>query len=101
MASSNDDLKDLLIEIRDLQREQLEMLRASVRDANEVNQLALDNHTKWNTQHARQGKWTAIFLVLGILILGILTWIQRHRSQNDSDVEGYLRSNNANVVIVS
>jgi hypothetical protein len=101
MPASNDDLKDLLIEIRDLQREQLEMLRASVKEANEVNQLALENHTKWNSQNARTGKWTAVFFVVGVVILSILTWIQRHPPQNDSDVEGSLRSTNAGVAIAT
>jgi hypothetical protein len=96
---SNDDVKDLLLEIRDMQREQLELLRANINEANEVNRLALENHSKWNSQNARQGKWTAIFLVLAVVILGILTWFQRHRPQKDSDVEGYLRSNNASFEI--
>ena len=43
----DDETKQLLREIRDLQREHLNMIRANVKEASDVNRMVLENQTKW------------------------------------------------------
>ncbi|HEY5913131.1 MAG TPA: hypothetical protein VJA21_21280 [Verrucomicrobiae bacterium] len=60
----DDETKQLLREIRDLQREHLELIRANLKEASDVNRVALENHTKWNQQSKQSTKLMVIIVVV-------------------------------------
>jgi len=71
----DDETKQLLREIRDLQREQVELLRANVKEASDVNRVAMENHTKWSQQSKQSTKIMVILMVvifIGFLALEIM-----------------------------
>lgn len=75
----DEESKQLLREIRDIQKEHLELIRANIKEAEEVNRIALENHQKWNIQTKHQGKIMVAVVVLIIVCLTALEVVKRFR----------------------
>jgi hypothetical protein len=75
----DEEIKQLLREIRDFQREHLEIIRGNVKEAADVNRIALENHTKWRWQTKQYTKWTLIMLVVAVVCLIALEMIKKLR----------------------
>jgi len=75
----DDETKQLLREIRDLQKEHLEIIRANVKQADEVNRVALDNHTKWSQQSKRTTKLMVIIMIVVFVCFALLEIMKRSR----------------------
>ena len=75
----DDETKQLLREIRDLQKEHLEIIRANVKQADEVNRVALDNHTKWSQQSKRTTKLMVIIMIVVFVCFVLLEIMKRSR----------------------
>ena len=75
----DDDTNQLLREIRDLQKEHLELIRTNVNEAEEVNRVALENHTKWNQQSKQSTKLMVIIVIIVIVCMIALEAIKRFR----------------------
>ena len=75
----DDEAKQLLREIRDLQREHLEIIRSNAKEATDVNRLALENHAKWKQQTKQTTKWMVIILAVIFVCLIALEIMKRSR----------------------
>jgi hypothetical protein len=60
----DNEAKELLREIRDLQKEHLQLIRANIKEAEEVNRVALENQTKWNQQTKHSSKLMIIMVIV-------------------------------------
>ena len=69
----DDETKQLLREIRDLQKEHLELIRTNVKEAEEVNRVALENHTKWKQQTKHT---TKLMVIIMIVIFGCFVLLE-------------------------
>ena len=75
----DDETKQLLREIRDLQREHLELIRGNVKEAEEVNRLALENHTKYRQQTNQSTKLMVVLLVIVAVCMIAVAIMKRFR----------------------
>ena len=75
----DDETKQLLREIRDLQREHLELLRTNVKEATDVNRLAMENHTKWKQQSKHTTKWMLIIMAVVFVCMIVLQIMKKLR----------------------
>ena len=75
----DDETKQLLREIRDLQREHLELIRGNVKEAEEVNRIALENHTKYKQQTKHTTKLMVIIMIIIFICFVLLEVMKRFR----------------------
>lgn len=75
----DDETKQLLREIRDLQKEHLELIRTNVKEAEEVNRVALENHTKWKQQAKHTTKLMVIIMIVIFVCFVLLEIAKRYR----------------------
>ena len=75
----DDETKQLLREIRDLQREHVELIRRNVKEAEEVNCIALENHTKYKQQTKHTTKWMVIIIIFVFICFVLLEIVKRSR----------------------
>jgi hypothetical protein len=75
----DDETKQLLREIRDIQREHLELLRGNVKEAEEVNRIALENHTKYKAQTKQTSKLMVVIVVIVAVCMIALEIMKRFR----------------------
>ena len=75
----DDETKQLLREIRDLQREHLNMIRANVKEASDVNRMVLENQTKWKQQNKQSTTWMVIIVIVILVCVFALEFIKRLR----------------------
>ena len=75
----DDETKQLLREIRDLQREHLELIRRNVKEAEEVNRVALENHRNYNQQSKHTTKAMVIIMIVIFVCFVLLEIVKRSR----------------------